>query len=410
MPYQDFDLYVWREGDQYKAEVRGSPVGASEKVLLHFQFGNEPLENLLLRLENAIYKGRGYRNGPLSSSEDQILRQFGQEVFGAVFRTGGSIAETFSASRKMLDREGGDIVLRLCLHIEPPELAMLPWEYLFDGSARENEEQNYLCLRKRSPLLRFLGARGPGVKPVSGPLRILGMIANPKVDGFAPLDTEAERHRIEQALKDIKKTQVQLEWVRGGSTDDLLDRIDAGPWHVFHFIGHGGVSRSVDPATGVDRSTGYVAMQDGLGGAVKVEASQLGMMLEGAASLRLAVLNCCDGASRGLSSTGATLVSTGVPMVVAMQFPISDGAAAGFAGTFYKSLVSGNPVESALTSARKYVRTKSNLEWGIPVLYTRSGSTVLFDVKAESLADAVPEPVPVARHVLAQQELRRLFA
>jgi hypothetical protein len=171
--------------------------------------------------------------------------------------------------------------------------------------------------------------------------------------------------------------------VRGGSRDDLFDLMQQESWHVFHFIGHGGTERYVD-SDGQSRSRGFVVMQDGYGAADKVSGSELGLMLEGSGSLRLAVLNCCDSGrgSSGFSNVGTALVTSGVPMAVAMQFAISNGAAVRFASMFYKSLVLGETVERALTVARRYMRNESNVEWGIPVLFTRSGSCVLFEIQS----------------------------
>jgi len=153
---------------------------------------------------------------------------------------------------------------------------------------------------------------------------------------------------------------------------------------------------------------------------VKVSASHLGIMLEGDGSLRLAVLNCCESARGGpFSSAGAALVNSGVPMAVAMQFPISNGAAARFAGMFYRSLVTGQPVERAMTVGRQFMRIESNVEWGIPVLFTRSGSCVLFEVEPHAQASEEPDNTPSRaaaatarppRNSNAQEELRRLFA
>jgi len=413
--YLDFDLRIWREGDRYIAEVRDSPAGASDREVLQWPFGHEPHEVLRLKLENAVLKARGFRGGPLSA-EERVLREFGSDVFRAVLRNSGSIALKFAASLDIVKQGGDELAgLRLKLRVDPPELSMLPWEYMFDPNARDNDAlQNYVCLRNRSPLVRFVEVDGPqSALRVNGPLRILGMVANPGGE-WERLDTEAERHRIAEALKDAPKGSVHFEWVHGGSPDDLFDFIQRGAWHVFHFIGHGGTEVYTD-AEGGTRTEGYVVMQDGLGGAVRVSASHLGLMLEGNGSLRLAVLNCCESASGGpFTSAGASLVNSGVPLAVAMQFPISNGAATRFAGQFYKSVIAGQPVERALTTARQFMRNESNVEWGIPVLFTRSGPCVLFEIEPRDQA-AVPLPAtatasPVRpRNASAQEELRRLF-
>lgn len=414
MRYEDFDLVLTREGDRYMAEVRKSPAGPSNKVPLQWPFGNDPHEVLLLKLENAVLKSRGGTRSGLPTPEEKVLREFGSDVFGALFQKSGSVATKFAASLEMVNASPG-VGLRLVLRIDPPELSMLPWEYLFDVSARD-AEGNYLCLRIRSPLVRFLTSPTsfPPVR-VNGPLRILGMIANPGTQEWPLLDTEAERHRIEMSLQKLRQSgEVHLEWVRGGSYDDLFDLLHRDSWHVFHFIGHGGTDRYVTD-DGSIRSQGYIVMQDRTGGAVRVSADQLGYMLEDDGTLSLAVLNCCDSGqgSNGFSSAGAALVHSGVPLAVAMQFAITDGAAARFAGAFYGALVGGHCIEAALTKARLSMRLESNVEWGIPVLFTRTGSCVLFELKPSVPAGAsqtMPAaPTSPGNRNQARDELRRLL-
>jgi hypothetical protein len=411
----DFDLSLSREGDQYMAEVRASPAGPSRKVRLSWPFGNQPLDVLLLKLENAILKGRGYRSGPITS-EERVLREFGSDVFAAVFRNSDQISSKFAASLEIVQSKPA-CGLRLVFRVDPPELAMLPWEYMFD-QATVDESGKYICLRKISSLVRFVNVSGPPTTLRGArPLRILGMIANPGGADWKRLDTEAERHRIAEALKEIPRESVHLEWVTGGTRDDLFAQLQRDSWNIFHFIGHGG-TRQFAGDDGQVRSEGFVVMQDGQGGADLVSAMELGMMLDSNGAVGLAVLNCCDSGrgGGGFLSVGATLVNSGVPLAVAMQFAITDGAAARFAGQFYSSLTAGHSVEQALTIARQFIRLQSNVEWGIPVLYTRTGSCVLFEVgAADQVAQQPPPESPViarasANRAQAREELRRLFA
>lgn len=413
--YEDFHLQIRKEGDRYIAEVKGSPAGTSDPEPLRWPtFGPEAHEVLRLRLENAILKSRGYRSGGFISPEERVLREFGREAYRAVFRDSGSVALRFASSLDIVRKTPHLDGLRLKMRVDPPELASLPWEYMFDESHKDKESpQNYVCLRRVSPVVRYLEVNGRDLLGLDGPLRILGMISNPSDKEWERLDAEAERHRIEEALKDIPPSQVDFQWVRGGTRDDLFSMMQQESWHIFHFIGHGGTDRYVGEG-GETREEGYVVMQDGLGGAVKVSASQLALCLEGDGSLRLAVLNCCESARGNTSSVGAALVYSGVPMAVSMQFPISNDAAARFAGMFYKSLVLGHPIERALTAARQFVSGESSVEWAIPVLFTRSGSCVLFDAESRRREPGPQAPAPSAqmpaRKAQALEELRRLFA
>ena len=411
MQYENFDLRIWREGDRYLAEVSNSPAGRSDRVVLRWPFGNEPHDVLLLKLENAILRGRGTRSS-LMSSEEKILREFGAEVFKAVFRNSDSVAQKFMSSFDQL-RQRPSTGLRLNLRVDPPELAMLPWEYVFDESTKTD---SYLCLKNLSPLVRFMGnADAQGQIRIDRPLRILAMIANPGGE-WEWLDTEAERRRMEEVLQD-SKLPVHFRWVLGGTPDDLFDLMLQGPWHIFHFIGHGGTDRYL--GEGGYRSEGFVVMQDGMGSPVKVSASELGVIL-GNGNVQLAVLNCCESArGNSSSSTGAALVDSGIPMAIAMQFAITNTSASRFSAMFYKSLKTGATIEKALTVARQYMRLQSSVEWGIPVFFTRAGSCVLFEpalaeaLQAAAEPNAAPSDVPASPAPLkmtkAQERLRELW-
>lgn len=153
MSYEDFDLHIWADGDRYAAEVSKSPMGPSERVHLSWPF-HEERERLMLKLENAVLKSRNSRSGPIPSPEERILREFGADLFKAVFCDSGSVATTYAGSLARL-RESDDVGLRINLRADPVEIASLPWEYVFDERLGA---KNFLCLRSRSPVVRRLGA------------------------------------------------------------------------------------------------------------------------------------------------------------------------------------------------------------------------------------------------------------
>jgi hypothetical protein len=335
-------------------------------------------------------------------------------MFDAVFRKADRVASQFSASLTIVEQRGEEIQgLRLKLRLGTPELALLPWEYLYDSERRE-----WLALRSRSPVVRFLDvAEPPRALQVDGPLRILGMIANPGGD-WHKLDSERERHRIDEALKDLQKSGlVDFRWVPGDTSDKLLALLRSGSWHVFHFIGHGGISRDDE-----GNPEGFIVLADERGKAVHVPASRLKYPLA-LRSLRLAVLNCCEGGRGGpgdvFASPAAALVRDGVPTAVAMQFQISDEAAIDLASGFYGSLVHNLPIERALTEARNQIHMRSSVEWGIPVLYTRVPSGRVFsDVRAVA-PSAMRSPFTAAEltrndplneeQLRARERLRRIY-
>jgi hypothetical protein len=261
------------------------------------------------------------------------------------------------------------------------------------------------------------------------------MIANPGTKKWKLIDAERERRRIDFAVEPHQRNgTVNFCWIPAGTSDALIRMMGAEDWHVFHFIGHGGMpSLTADddeggiPAaaggdiagdTGDDTREGFIVFEDGRGGHREIAASHLKPMLQqsGRASLRLVVLNCCE-SGRGtaedvFASPAAALVRAGVSHVIAMQFPIKEAAAIELSSVIYEKLALGWPIEAALTAARVSMWDKSRVDWGIPVLYTRSRSGQLFatSVSGPGVTVSPTASRPVDRSRLAARErLRQLY-
>src|SRR3712207_4283142 len=233
--------------------------------------------------------------------------------------------------------------LRLKLRIQPSELAVLPWEFLYDA-----ERDRYPSLSSNTPLVRYLDLPQP-VEPlrVSPPLRVLGMVTSPL--GLDPLDVEHEKRLVEEAIRGLREGgSVELTWLGGQTWRDLQRAMRRGPWHIFHFVGHGGF----DPET----EEGAIALTREAGHKDLLRATALARLLDDHFSLRLVFLNSCEGARSGegdaFSSTAATLVRCGIPTVVAMQYEITDEAAIEFSRDFYEAVADGLPVDAAVAEAR----------------------------------------------------------
>jgi len=380
--YQDFEIEIGSDSAEgtprrYFAHVIRSPAGEASRSPVQFRF-SEPKELARLRadLESAVLDVNSNNVAGLTSRAEKVLRDFGHEVFRSIFVDVRSISNIYAQSK------GKD--LRIKLRISAPDLATLPWEYLYE----EDNVIGYVSLRL--PLVRYLetaGAAGPmGVK---GPLRILGMISSPDSDEWPKLNVAEERRRIEQGIDKLDKDKrVVFGWVRGGTGKDLMDKLLEGEWHIFHFIGHGGVEPQspADPSGNSFDQSGFIVMVDEDGKPAKKFASDLAMMLADARkSLRLVVLNCCESARVNVGEKFGNpamglMMGGSLPAVVAMQFPISDDAAIRMSEGFYKALAINVPVDDAVKMARRFIRDKSRIEFGIPVLYMRSADGKIFEV------------------------------
>ena len=179
-----------------------------------------------------------------------------------------------------------------------------------------------------------------------------------------------------------RKGFLELTWLPGQTWRDLQEAMCGGPWHIFHFIGHGGFDRDTDE--------GLIALADEQGQKQLLTATQVARLLANHYDLRLVLLNSCEGA-RGseldiYSSTAAILVRRGIAAVLAMQYEITDRAAIEFSRAFYEALAYGLPIDAAVATGPYAVNIEVNnsLEWGTPVLYMRSPDGVLFELAASA--------------------------
>jgi CHAT domain-containing protein len=393
--YVDFELEIGpEEAGAYPVSVLRSPAG-EPRGWLRLPFDGLELENKLQALKLALLSSSAsVRRMP--SPEDTAVEQLGGALFDSLFT--GEVRSCFDVSRH--DAAAAGKGLRIKLRIQGPEVAALPWEFLYDVRTGE-----YLSLSKYSPIVRYLELATP-VLPlkVDPPLRMLAMVASP--EDLPALNVERERLRVETALAQLTGADlIEVAWILDGSWRTLQRQLDEGPWHLFHFSGHG----RFDAA----RDEGTVTLVDEHGGSAPFRATQLARMLADHPTLRLVVLNACEGARGGsrdiFSGTASILVRRGIPAVLAMQYEIGDAAAVEFARTFYESVARGMPIDAAVAEARKAISFArgDSLEWGTPVLYTRAPDGVLFRLDPARLAEAphaAPEPPPEPLPVLSPRE------
>jgi formylglycine-generating enzyme required for sulfatase activity len=363
--YLDFELEIGPGlGREYPVAIIHSPAGEARETM-RFPFDELALESRLKDLQIALLHSGGRRRKVLSP-EEQTVQAFGQALFDALLT--GELRSRYDVSRREAAQHGKG--LRLKLRIQSPELAALPWEFLYDPRQAE-----YVCLSRHTPVVRYLALpQPPRPLAVTPPLRILGMIASPQDQ--VPLDVDREKQRVARAIKDLRRQGlVDLTWLAGQTWRDLQREMRRGPWHVFHFTGHGGFDRNTDE--------GFVALADD-GQTHRLSATLLARLLADQRSLRLVVLNACEGARGGqrdvFSSTAAILVRRGIPAVLAMQYEITDQAAIEFVRAFYEALADGLPVDAAVAEARKAISlaVANTVEWGTPVLVMRAPDGRIF--------------------------------
>ena len=146
MDYLDFDLEIGiGSGREYPVAVVRSP-GGEGSATMHFPFDELALESRLKDVQIALLRSGSQRRQMLSTEEQAVL-DFGRALFEALFV--GDVRGRYEVSQ--LAASNQDKGLRVKLRIRPPELATLPWEFLYDVKERE-----YVCLSSNTPLVRYI--------------------------------------------------------------------------------------------------------------------------------------------------------------------------------------------------------------------------------------------------------------
>lgn len=361
--YETFELLVSRKtADGYPVTITHAPAGDASGVC-RLDPAADDLRAALRRLE-------------ADDTDEEFLVGFGRRLFDGLFAA--EIAALFHAS--LGQARGQSKGLRVRLRIEPPELAALPWEYLYDA-----QEDCFLAISPETPLVRYVPMPHPS-RPitVTPPLRVLVVISYPR--DAVPLDVEREKNIIEQALRDwVRQGLVQLRVLEHAVVAEISQAMRGFRPHVFHFIGHGQF-RGDEAGVILEDEDGYARL---------VGERAFREFFLGLPDTRLAVLNACQTAitpsAKSLAGLAPRILQRHLAAVVAMQYPIPDSAALIFAQEFYRSLALGYPVDAAISEARKRIFLEASVgpgpgmgsgarDWGIPVLFLRAQDGRLFEV------------------------------
>ncbi len=364
--YSDFDIAIEAVADgRYRIRVIDSPVGRA-RAEFDLPFSSLELDNFLLRVGRPR---RGVRR--LESPEAAAARDFGRKLWETVFT--GDVAVAWQRSTDQVDRDGRGLRVRLRLD-DAPDLADLPWEYLYQPT-----DDRHLVLSAWTPLVRFIDLPRPAPPlAVTPPLRLLAMVSSPS--DYPTLDTEAEWGKLNESLADLEAAGlVEITRLERATLSELQRALRRTQFHIFHYIGHSGYDESA--------SDGVLMLETDSGRARKVTGRELSTILSDARSIRLAVLNSCEGARASahdpFSGSAQSLVAGGIPAVVAMQFEITDEAAIVFGHELYAAVADGYPIDAAVAESRRAIFGAGNdVEWGTPVLYMRSGDGRIFDMEA----------------------------
>jgi hypothetical protein len=387
--YEDFRIRISSGPERYS--VRATCRGAAISGTFERPFSDEGLELLILRTQAR----RGAIRAARRSEGVAAAQEIGERLYGALFH--GVVGALLWKESDAVG-EGLRITLELS---DVPELMDLPWEYLYDP-----DRGHFLAFSLRTPIVRYLDVPSRQ-RPleVAPPLRMLAMVSSPR--DVVELNVEHEKELLNDALAElVSRKLVEIDWLENGTRQGLRQKLrraaDRAPYHVFHYIGHGSFEES--------RGEGFLLFEDAHQRSDPIDGKYLGQMLYEHNSLRLAVLNACEGAraanplNEPFAGVAARLVRNEIPAVIAMQFEITDDAAALFSKSFYEAIARGEPVDSALVQSRQDLSDADphGVEWGTPVLFMRVDDGRIFDVADVALSEeaaAAKEPPPMGPEI-----------
>jgi hypothetical protein len=228
---------------------------------------------------------------------------------------------------------------RLLLDIRHKDLYALPWEILAWNRTTPLGAV-FARVREQHHLSRSFGSLvAAATKPT--PIRVLVLIGCDDNDKNVQPDDELTE--IYDGLQ-ASHGAVDLRVVRRPTDlNDLYTHIVPYRPHVLHFIGHGD-----DNPPSLRAAPAWTWKP--------AELADLGKPIVENWCPRLVFLNACRTAkSSSIASVAGAFLVNGANAVIAMQGDIKGTAAGQLAGTFYKAIADGEPLDAALSLARTVV-------------------------------------------------------
>ncbi len=318
---------------------------------------------------------RAAQSGALRGSR---IKELGEALFQALFDDG--LCHDFVAFYEQVVHVE-DKLLRVELDIdeqELPEVAALPWEFMRLptsanlGTIWLGTAPDLIFSRRRA---HWFVPKRIRLEPDER-LRIALAVAAPS--DLGPVAYE----EIWEALEKLAQEQVdriELMELVNPATSEAIDEVLAQKPHIFHFIGHGRLLE------GGKRHKGKLALVSNLGKTEWVEADYFSDRLNQHRP-GIVFLQACEGgrlsASQAFVGVASQVVQQNIPVVVAMQYPVSNSTANRFAQRFYQRLAEDTPVDQAVQDGRYRIilgpKRYGARDFATPVLFMRAPDGHLF--------------------------------
>lgn len=349
MIYQDFQILVDKNNNIRASSEQGEVSGELQLNLRIIK----PIVRLIAK----------------EQANQELQKDLGNELYQALFPNQINALFQAAIARAQANQES----VRLRLIFESPELAAIPWEFLY-----KQDTNTFLGNNTETVVSRYIDVplQKRDIKAASLPLKVLLVISTPT--DLATLDVAGEEKLIREALwKHIETGDIELDILQEATIRNINQKLREKPYNIFHFIGHGVF----------DNNQGFIALEDNNGKSKLLDDENFANFFLGNNNLGLIILNSCQGAAvasnQAMKGTAPNLVRRGIPAVVAMQYSILDNTAKLFADEFYRTLALGYPVDAAIQSTRNAISMEVGLDkrdFATPVLYMRAKDGIILDV------------------------------
>jgi hypothetical protein len=315
----------------------------------------------IIRLHERIKAYTNREQGSLPNDDEMIA--FGSDLFDTLFQ--GDVKRLYDEARA---RQRGRLDLILTSMI--PWIAEKPWEFAYDHGRKS------FLATEEIHFIRNVMTNVPAdsiVRP-SGPMRILVAAAQPV--GFGRLSIDQEIAVIRRGFEPmVEAGVVEIEPLARATPAQIHGYLQTGSYQIVHFIGHGVFDE--------EKGEGRLIFVNEQGGEYSLGERSVREIFRGR-GLSLVFLNACESGRGGRADfnkgVAQSLVSHGLPALVANQYSVLDSSATSFAQHFYWSLAQGMSLGQAAREARiavNYSLHGEPIDWAVPVLYARNANATL---------------------------------
>ncbi|NEP86972.1 MAG: CHAT domain-containing protein [Okeania sp. SIO2C2] len=324
--------------------------------------------------------------------EGQKITKVGEALFEALFD--GQLREYFLAYyQEIVKKKQQRLEIILEINEEAmPELVAYPWE-LMSLPQKYNQGEIYFATHRKLSFYRcryqLEESKKLSIKINQGEqIKIALVVSKPTADSqLSNADSQlsnveyVEYQEVQQYLKRVDSQQEQVKFLSVMDSLDfynIVERLEAEKPDIFHFIGHGQLVEKEG------EEVGQVAFVNEFGEADWKDARMFGQLFSGHTP-KIVILQACEtgkqSETNAFSSLASRLMLQGIPIVVAMQYKVSNQTAITFVKEFYSKIIEGDSVEIAVQKARFKLGIENGYErkdFANPVVYMNALDGYLF--------------------------------